>query len=247
MTGKEPFCHRDQGAQRQSDLDVDSTMPSQIPASWLRGRSTAPNAEESRFEAELVPEEDARRKLQIVSDKYEELLKLHRRHAAAEARSTQASLMALKTEASALSGEADDSAGWKCIKPSKHTSRLSALGLGLKRKLGSIIPHLPCAGVDGCLQAQRAETVAKQCAMDHRIQLAQAVLKLREWQVPGRRKLSCHLEITRLHLAILMPGLCHVDPAGFRVAGYLLSKCSCAVTCALLFKHGRQPGDCMAG
>lgn len=61
--------------------------------------------------ADAVSEEYAKRKLQFISEKYEELRKLHHEHAAAEARSTEATLNSLKAEARALSGQVDDATG----------------------------------------------------------------------------------------------------------------------------------------
>ena len=65
----------------------------------------------STFTTGAVSEEEANRKLKLISEMYDELMKLHREHAAAEARSTQATLCSLKAEARALSGEVDDSTG----------------------------------------------------------------------------------------------------------------------------------------
>ncbi|CAE6913366.1 rnf111-b [Symbiodinium sp. CCMP2456] len=61
--------------------------------------------------ADAVSEEYAKRKLQFISEKYEELRKLHHEHAAAEARSTEATLNSLKAEARARSGQVDDVTG----------------------------------------------------------------------------------------------------------------------------------------
>ncbi|CAE6970036.1 unnamed protein product, partial [Symbiodinium sp. CCMP2592] len=68
-------------------------------------------ATENSPEADVVSEEKAKRKLQFISEKYEELRKLHHEHAAAEARSTEATLNSLKAEARELSGQVDDATG----------------------------------------------------------------------------------------------------------------------------------------
>ena len=74
--------------------------------------------------ADAVSEEYAKRKLQFISEKYEELRKLHHEHAAAEARSTEATLNSLKAEARALSGQVDDATGRRCVSPKPRVNRL---------------------------------------------------------------------------------------------------------------------------
>ena len=81
-----------------------------MPASW-NGTSIPLNAGSSLFRSEVVCEEEAKRKLLSVSEMYEELMKIHREHAAAQKRSAQATLNSLKVEAHALSGGADHSTG----------------------------------------------------------------------------------------------------------------------------------------
>ena len=82
-----------------------------------QGSSCGEVATENSSQADVVSEEKAKRKLQFISEKYEELRKLHHEHAAAEARSTEATLNSLKAEARALSGQVDDATGRRHVPP----------------------------------------------------------------------------------------------------------------------------------
>ena len=98
-----------------------------------QGSSCGEVATENSSQADVVSEEKAKRKLQFISEKYEELRKLHHEHAAAEARSTEATLNSLKAEARALSGQVDDATGRRHVPPEHRFNRYTVHSLAFNK------------------------------------------------------------------------------------------------------------------